>query len=423
MSSIVKQQKMIKADVQKNNNKFWYIFMYDDNRVVTEFGRVGYSSQTSEKPCNSKFEAERYYSKKCKEKESGRNGEIPYRKLNVIENSSTVSSTSSLSIIAESQIETDSNETKDLIKTLVKQNIHNIVSSTNIKYNASGTFSTPCGVITKDAIDSARNILLRMSDYIQKKQYDDTKYKGLLNDYLMLVPQDVGRKLDPTTIYTSQQDVEKQNDILDSLEVAVGSIVNSAQISTDKVFDVKLARISDKQIIDSINQFYYGSKNTIHSCSHLKPVKVYSVSIKTMEERFDTIKNKIGNIKRLWHGTKVSNVLSILKNGLIIPKSNASFCTGRLFGDGVYFSDQSTKSLNYSYGYWSGGSRDNHCFMFLADVAMGKEYIPSNKGSSYFPVKGYDSTFAIGGKSGVMNNEMIVYDIAQCNLNYLIEFN
>ena len=111
-----------------------------------------------------------------------------------------------------------------------------------------------------------------------------------------------------------------------------------------------------------------------------------------------------------------------MKSGLIIPKSSGSIqITGRMFGDGLYFSDQATKSLNYSYGYWDGGSKDDNCFMFLADVAMGKIHTPSGPTSS-LPKKGYDSTFAEAGKSGVMNNEMIVYRTSQANLRYLIEF-
>ena len=88
---------------------------------------------------------------------------------------------------------------------------------------------------------------------------------------------------------------------------------------------------------------------------------------------------------------------------------------------GIYGSDQSTKSLNYAQGYWSKGAKDNNCFMFVMDMAMGKEYIPSGP-SQNLPKPGYDSTYAVGGKSGVMNNEMIVYNINQVNLKYLIEF-
>jgi poly [ADP-ribose] polymerase 2/3/4 len=91
-----------------------------------------------------------------------------------------------------------------------------------------------------------------------------------------------------------------------------------------------------------------------------------------------------------------------------------------MYGDGLYFSDQSTKALNYSHGYW-GGSQDNKCFMFLADVAMGKEHLASRGFGASYPVAGYDSTFAKGG-TAVMNNEMIVYKTAQAKLKYLVEF-
>ena len=94
--------------------------------------------------------------------------------------------------------------------------------------------------------------------------------------------------------------------------------------------------------------------------------------------------------------------------------------TGRLFGDGVYFSDQSTKALNYSNGYWSG-NKENNCFMFLGLVAIGKYYVPKSTGEK-LPKQGFDSTWAKPGISSIQNNEMIVYNLSQINLQYLVEF-
>ena len=138
-----------------------------------------------------------------------------------------------------------------------------------------------------------------------------------------------------------------------------------------------------------------------------------------MSNLFNTGK-KVGNIRELWHGTQASNVLSILAKGMMIPPSSSSHCTGRMYGDGLYFSDQSTKSLNYAAGYW-GGSSSSTCFMFLADVAMGKEYLPRMAFGGSCP-QGYNSTFARAGQSGVMNNEMIVYRTNQANITRLVEF-
>src|SRR5262249_54679202 len=149
--------------------------------------------------------------------------------------------------------------------------------------------------------------------------------------------------------------------------------------------------------------------------------KVYAVEIATMRRAWEKAGKPVGNVAELWHGTKASNLLSILKGGLIIPPSNAPHCTGRMFGNGVYFSDQSTKSLNYAYGYWGGGPADNNCFMFLVDVAMGKYFVPDGP-STRLPMPGYDSTYAQASKSGVMNNEMIVYKTSQINPRFLVEF-
>jgi poly [ADP-ribose] polymerase 2/3/4 len=91
-----------------------------------------------------------------------------------------------------------------------------------------------------------------------------------------------------------------------------------------------------------------------------------------------------------------------------------------MFGNGLYFSDQSTKSLNYSYGYWNG-VREPNCFMFIADVAMGNASTPSGPTRNN-PPAGHDSYFAQANKSGVQNNEMIVFRTSQVQLRWLIEF-
>lgn len=423
MSTTLKSDKFCKTDVNKNNNKYWYIFLYDDNTVETQFGRVGCSPQSSVKSCTSPSAAEKYYNKKIQEKERSRNGEIPYRRLNVIDGSSTTINVTgnSLEKIVEEQISTDgSSELKDLMKRLVSQNIHQITSNSNITVQ-NGVLSTPCGIVTKETVAEAKLKLQEMSAFILAKEFHDAKYHTLIGDYLMLVPQDFGRKLNPENMFTGQEDVLKQNALLDAMAAAVD---NSVVVKTDeKVFDVKLSKVNDDVIIKGIEKFFFDTKNNIHSCRDLKPKQIFTVDISNMTNAFNGVANTIGNIKRLWHGTRVCNVLSILKGGLVIPPSNAGHCTGRMFGDGVYFSDQSTKSLNYSYGYWNGGSRDNNCYMFLADVAMGREYIPSSTyGRSNLPMNGYDSTFAKAGQSGVMNNEMIVYNTNQCKLTYLIEF-
>ena len=140
-----------------------------------------------------------------------------------------------------------------------------------------------------------------------------------------------------------------------------------------------------------------------------------------MEDEFQNNGAKMKNIWELWHGSTASNILSILKTGYVVPPSNAAHVTGRLYSSGVYMSDISTKSLNYSYGYWSGNRSRENCYMFLNDAAMGNYYIPRGQRNSP-PPSGYDSYYAKEGQSGVMNAEMIVPKTSQSNIKYLVVF-
>ena len=429
MSNLIREGRYIKSDHKKNNNKFWYIFEYDDATIKTEFGRVGDKGQSKTKPFTSQEAATKFFDKKIKEKtRAGRNGEIAYEPLDVVSSngSGQVTVTEDLESIAKKEITYNCPEVEKLISFLTQVNIHNITSNTIITYNTqTGLFETPCGIVTQNSIDKARDLLVDISDYVEDDNLTSNYYGDLLNKYLMLIPQNVGRKYHPETLYTSLEDVRKQNDILDSLQASLQSVLNSDsddenEVEREKLFSLKLNKVDDYNIIKHVKKLYTKTWKSYHTCSNLKVKRVFNVDIENMRKEFNLVKDSIGNIQELWHGTKASNLLSILKGGLIIPPANASHCCGRMFGQGLYFSDQSTKSLNYAHGYWSG-SYDKTCYMFLCDVAMGKSYTPDSYRET-LPKKGYDSTFAKGGESGVKNNEMIVYKLNQCNLKYLVEF-
>jgi len=438
MPKVLRHDRCVKSDFDKYNNKFWYIYEHDDCTVRTDWGRVGKTPQSKTKSFGSQSAAAAFYDKKCKEKErAGRNNEIAYRKLDVISEEGEVTTKtvtqSNLASIAAKQITTNSPDTIKLIKYLSKANVHNILSSTTMTYNVdSGLFSTPCGIVTQGNIDEANKLLVDIADFVNGVDklhggYDNRMFRETAGSYLMLIPQEVGRKLNLHDLFPDLSAVQKQKAILDSLQASLDTVLaggtsgdKKPKTVEEQVFATKLLLVKDRTLIDRIKAKYHKTLHRGHSCSHLRVKSVYKVEIEAMKKAFEDKGKKVGNIHEYWHGTRVSNVLSILKGGLIIPPSNAGHVTGRMFGCGAYFSSESTKSLNYSYGYW-GGSKDNNCFMFLSDVAMGKYYVPRN---SYerLPKPGYDSTWAKAGKSGVMNHEMIVYTIDQCNLTYLVEF-
>lgn len=432
MATAIRTEKYIKSDVGNNNNKFWYVTLFDNGDVLTEWGRVGDKGQSK------MFSGVGvgFLEKKCREKESARNGEIPYRKLNVVSSNTTVTvskqaaAQQDLKEIAKKQIKSNNPLVVKLLEYLAKVNAHQITAATGGKITYSdttGLFSTPLGIITQQNIDDARAILTDIGDLVADRKWND-KMGSLTNDYMMLVPQDIGHKrLDTRDFWADLVKVQAQGQILDNLQASLVTATSTparkttVDVPEEQVFDCQLHLVDDKKEIERIRSFYKKTNQSVHACSHLDVKTVYSVEINTVNTAFARDGAKMSNVWELWHGTRASNLLSILKGGLIIPPSNASNVTGRMFYNGIYASDQSTKALNYAYGYWGGSSRDNNCFMMLLNMAMGNYNVPSSP-RNCMPPKGYDSYFAKGNQSGVANNEMIVFRTSQVRINRLVEF-
>ena len=416
-NGVVKEARYVLVSIEGNNNKFWNIRLFADGLCETHWGRVGEDGQKQTKTLS-----EHAFDAKCREK-SGK-GYKPQRTLN--NNIGTNTDNDKLAEAAVSQIGTNSPETLKLVSYLARVNVHRILQATTMEYDTSrGTFSTPLGIVTKEAISEARQMLSAIATLVETDGWDaapDAVQK--LNDYLMLIPQNIGRsKPEPRTLFPDKEAVQKQNGILDALDASLQMVLSAPdakQEETPKLFEAQLHLVTDEKELERVRQKYQKSHQDIHVCAHLEVKRVFRVEIGSMKTAF-TEGKKIGNVQEYWHGTRASNLLSILKSGFMIAPASAAHCTGRMFGNGAYFSNQSTKSLNYAYGYWGSGGRDENCFMFLCEVAMGKSYTPKSWQEN-LPKSGYDSTFAKSGVSGVGNNEMIVYHTNQINPTLLVEF-
>jgi poly [ADP-ribose] polymerase 2/3/4 len=412
---------LVKADAKNNNNKFYEITLNDDDTVTARYGRVGVSGVTENKGMGKAI-----FDKLVKQKLSPRKG---YKEVNVMLTNN--SNTNSLLEIVKRDISGNNPILDSLLEKLTKINKYQLLQASGGAIDiVDGIVKTELGVpISIESIKKARSKLIDINGLLENNNLNDN-FSELLNEYLTLVPQKVPHKRGwDKTFFKNHTTIIEQSSLLDQIESSIQNykpedIKNNVtnDITKDKMFNHSLKLVEDGMVYDTINKFYESNINRMHSSSHLKLKKVYEIDNLDSLERYRKIANKIKNEKQLWHGTRAFNVLSILKSGLIIPKSTGGYhITGRMFYDGIYFSDQSSKALNYAYGYWGSGSRENNCFMFLADVAMGNMYRP--KAPFSHPIqKQFHSTFAEAGKSGVMNNEMIVYKLDQVNLKYLCEF-
>ena len=428
MATVTEHKKFSCTKLGNNNNKYWNVTLYDNGDVMSEWGRQGKTKQSKTWDGVGRSFMEKKIAEKNKK---------GYHENQTVEGSGDIKisagkvANTELKDIAVKQIKSKNPVVAKLVQFLVDVNAHAIHKATGgkITYDtSSATFKTTQGVVVPSQVTRARDLLAAMYDYVNKGKHD--LIEDDLNEYLSLIPRDFGMgRMSPYDILPDVTAIGAENDILDGLDSSFAGMQTESKKKTTKkkivapkIFDVDMSIIEDKKIIDRIDSYYKRTKRTMHTSHRYRLKTIYRIDIKTVVEAFKNKGEKVGNVKELFHGSRCSNVLSILRQGLIIPPASASHCTGRLAGNGCYGSDISSKALNYSTNFWGGRGSTDRIFMFLCDFAMGKMYRSKGYGDYRTSKDGYDSTFMEGGKYGLHNNEMIVYDCGQVNLKYLLEF-
>lgn len=412
--AITKEITLIYADIGDNHNKVWIGELHDNDDVITKWGRVGYDMQSK----TFSGAGESFLLKKEKEKlkkgytaakiVAGATGGAPVKTV----------STSNLHAIAKEQLAKNNPELAKLIDRLVQANIHNITSQTNITFNsATGLFQTPLGVVTPEGVTEARDLLVD----IKKAMIGKKDLVKLVSSYLRIVPQNVGMKFRVESVFPDLDAVQKQSDILDSLEASYKAMTSTpAKADTkgdtlEKVFEVELAVLKDAAEQRRIEDFYQKSMKSMHGYGHVKIRQMFTVDVKDMTAGYD---KKLGNDIEVYHGTSQANLLSILKSGLKTAPPSTAYIAGKMFGNGIYGAINSSKSLGYTFGRWGGGTGDSG-WLFLCQFAMGKTYEPTS--TLNHPPAGYDSVWAKAQKVRLAHDELIVYRNNQVRITHLLE--
>lgn len=417
--------KLVKVSAGNNNNKFYNVTLEGDT-VTTHWGRVG-TDGTKRTEHTGKVGFDRIVRSK---KSRG------YKEVATVESGTTearqLGSQAKRALLADPNISNP--QIAALVERLVANNKHQITTSSGgmIKVDDDGVIKTPLGIITQSSVQQAREVLNELAKFTDTSS---AKYTQKLEEYLTLVPQKVAARRGWHETFLADEKYAQQADFLDQLEKSYDwyqqtlETEKSAKEKTDDedvsgLFRYRLSTLEDTKVFDQIDQMFRGSSNQQHrQASGYKLKYVYQLENKVDQDAFEESAERLKNVQRLWHGTNVANVLSIMSKGLYVPSHGGGVqITGRMFGNGVYFSNQSTKSLNYSIGWWSGRASAQQGYMFLADVVLGKEYHPRSSGSHANVHKTHDSIYVAPGTAGVMNNEVIVWNTNQIMLKYLCEF-
>lgn len=465
------------TDIINNNNKCYNLEVVQDSKsqyyLYTQYGRVGGTLAKEYRACSSQAEAESEADKIVKAKTKKGYVEVKLAKADLgseqgkakVETKVSVESLTKAGIKIEETSAAASKlhpEVQSLVRTWFG------ITNDFVELNLD-TKKSPLGQLSLDQVTLGRDILEECRKLVQLAQPDITELNKLSNKYYSNIPFNFGYgKIDATTLrLDSNTKIDKAFDVLDVLADAkdvqkvltkksavddqfatlnaqfefvdpasptwkwidtllhgtrAGNHSGLGKLKTHKVF--KVARNNeDKHFLET-------AETIAKQCGKYTPSEVYA---KYVKERPDLDKDTLELYKRAnilpgWHGTRRANMIGITTKGLLIRPSGVIHA-GSMYGDGIYWATNSTKSINYCDvrgSYWAQGSNQT-AYLFLADVAYGNQQIA---GQAYMYTKKNiapnHSVWAKAGAGAVYNDELITYTATgpgqQHSIQYIIEF-
>lgn len=423
------------GNITANNNKYYCLELQENPgskqyRLFCTRGRIGSTTVYGVRgPLDDYDSAKKEYDKIVASKTRGKSGGdvSRYTKIEVVKPTVGSKNICEQSVFS---IKVDKPDLRDKIKKhfgksesrivqqVYEENIHQISEMTTINVTCNG-LETALGPVTKDHVSSARNILdeLKTLKDRGRLEFADSRAVKLNNDYLSMIPRKIGASIQSSDMVLSDKKLMEEFDLLDQLEAAVQ--INADDKKSDFAFGFGLKE--NPGDLRRISGLFEKTRASNHSSlSGWKVKSVFDIEHKENTARFDRC-SVGGEVFTLWHGSRNCNVLSIMMNGLIIPRYNAPNVTGRMYGDGIYAAHNSTKALNYSTGYWAGrNNKYTNAFLLVVQFKMGNIYFPKTSLRNG-PPKGYDSVHAKKGTASLYNDEYIVYSLNQQNILQLVE--
>lgn len=329
------------------------------------------------------------------------------------------------------------------------------------------TLKCPLGQLTNNQINIGRDILQKAKGIVSAGKKADDEILQLTNQFYAAIPHNLGYgyrgQMTELLLNDAQKILQKEYD-LDTLEdarsisatLATGTNVDDQYRSLDCEF-VYLNK--NEVLFKWLERMLLETRASNHHYGKLRLLNAWTVNRNGERARFldkvnsfvkdcreidlpKTIKNLVParpdfdtteckyyyktNVWPLFHGTRTQNITGIVKKGFLIRPSGAVY-TGSMYDreGALYFSPIASKSIGYSSlssSIWSKGT-DKVAYLFLNDILMGNPLLAS--GPYPYTLKGikpHHSVWAVGGKSGVINDEMMIYDLSQINQRYLLEF-
>jgi predicted DNA-binding WGR domain protein len=228
----------------------------------------------------------------------------------------------------------------------------------------------PLGKINAVQLNEAEQILKQIEDRITLGTGAQS-LEQLSSRFWTLVPQ-ASKNNQRLPVVDTLQAVARLVDTVDTLrniQVAVG--VMQATSSLHQLYASLGTRMTgcDDDDLTLLRLMLKGTTSSVHGCrlELLDALRLHKPSQDVLD-RSGTFRS-VDDHRMLFHGSRTSNMVSIIKDGFRIPRPD-QVMNGSTLGRGVYFADCCTKSSQYcSIGQGQVG------YMLVCEVALGTKHV------------------------------------------------
>lgn len=453
------------TNVGNNNNKYFLIQLLEEDgkkayHVWFRWGRVGYKGQNNLVPCGNNLDAaKKTFCKKFSDK----------TRNDWANRSKFVHSPGKYDLLAMDYGE-DAGKGVDEVDTSVKkkdikypdskldkrlQQLIDLICDVKsmedavkeMKYDAK---KAPLGKLTSDQVKAGYTALKKIETCINKGDFGQQLVQAC-NEFYTRIPHSFGMTQPP--LIRTKEEVKIKIQLLEALsdiEIAI-KILKKGDMSENPLDRHYHALNCDLEPVEKtsddfklVSEYLGNTHASTHNQYKMEIVNLFEMKKHGEDKAF----KDLGNRQLLWHGSRLTNWVGILSQGLRIAPPEAPV-TGYMFGKGVYFADMSSKSANYCF---ASKSKNIGCIL-LSEVSLGKtndllsadynaDKLPSGKHSvkglgSIGPDPNMNKTLPCGtvvpiGKPVKLNvnnpsgytlnyNEYIVYNTQQIKMKYLVQ--
>jgi len=380
-----------KSDLNKNNNKFYIIQLleHDTNNslvLFTRWGRVGIVGANDVKDVDENS-GPKLFMKKYKDKTVKHNYQEIY-----IDYEAEVKKED-----LPEEKEKKSGKIKKKFQTYLSQDVMDLINliydkqmiNDNLHEIGYDSKKMPLGKLSSVTLTNGLNILKQIELELKNENPNRENLTKYSSNFYSQIPHDFGYQKMSNFIIDTEEKVKEKIDMISALsdmKITLKILENVESEEDDEYENQKEKQLHDyykelncdircitrdesiytllekyltaKIAKEDYNQFGYG-QGLRHK---LGLIKAYELNRHGEKAKF----KDFGNKKLLWHGSRMTNFVGILSQGLRIAPPEAP-SSGYLYGKGVYFADMSQKSSCYCY------PSNGQALILLGEVSLGEE--------------------------------------------------